>query len=113
MAPGRAHARPEDRSGRPARPRALRPRARHVPDHALRRRRRGRPALGRLALGGVIAWWLAQSHPDLVTAALLEDPPLLAGETPETEAGRFRDVFHAVRAVTLEGRERGLSEEEL
>src|SRR6185503_17610414 len=65
------------------------------------------------SLGGVIAWWLAQSHPDLVTAALLEDPPLLAGETPETEAGRFRDVFHAVRAVILEGRERGLSEEEL
>jgi pimeloyl-ACP methyl ester carboxylesterase len=65
------------------------------------------------SLGGVIAWWLAQSHPDLVTAALLEDPPLLAGETPETEAGRFRDVFHAVQSVILEGRERGLSEEEL
>ena len=28
------------------------------------------------SLGGVIAWWLAQNHPDLVTAALLEDPPL-------------------------------------
>jgi pimeloyl-ACP methyl ester carboxylesterase len=65
------------------------------------------------SLGGVIAWWLAQNHPELVTAALLEDPPLLAGETPETEAGRFRDVFHAVKAVILEGRERGLSEEEL
>ena len=64
------------------------------------------------SLGGVIAWWLAQNHPDLVTAALLEDPPLFAGDTPEAEAGRFRDVFHAVRAVILESRERGLSEEE-
>jgi len=64
------------------------------------------------SLGGVIAWWLAQNHPHLVTAALLEDPPLFAGETPEAEAGRFRDVFHAVRAVILESRERGLSEEE-
>ena len=49
------------------------------------------------SLGGVIAWWLAQNHPDLVTAALLDDPPLFAGDTPEAEAGRFRDVFHAVR----------------
>jgi len=65
------------------------------------------------SLGGVIAWWLAQNHPDLVTAALLEDPPLFAGETPETDAGRFRDVFHAVRAVILQGRESGLSEKEL
>jgi pimeloyl-ACP methyl ester carboxylesterase len=65
------------------------------------------------SLGGVIAWWLAQNEPELVSAALLEDPPLLAGETPETEAGRFRDVFHAVKAVIVEGRERGLSEEEL
>jgi pimeloyl-ACP methyl ester carboxylesterase len=65
------------------------------------------------SLGGVIAWWLAQNHPELVTAALLEDPPLFAGETPESEAGRFRDVFHSVKAVILEGRERALSEEEL
>jgi pimeloyl-ACP methyl ester carboxylesterase len=65
------------------------------------------------SLGGVIAWWLAQNHPDLVTAALLEDPPLFAGETPEAEAGRFRDVFHAVKVVISESREQGLSEVEL
>jgi pimeloyl-ACP methyl ester carboxylesterase len=65
------------------------------------------------SLGGVVAWWLAQNHPGLVAAALLEDPPLFAGETPEAEAGRFRDVFHAVRAVIVESRERGLSDEEL
>jgi pimeloyl-ACP methyl ester carboxylesterase len=64
------------------------------------------------SLGGVIAWWLAQNHPELVSAALLEDPPLFAGETPEDEAGRFRDVFHAVRAVILECRQGGLSEDE-
>ena len=64
------------------------------------------------SLGGVVAWWVAQNHPDLVTAALLEDPPLLAGETPEPEVKRFRDVFHAVKAVIIESRERGLTEEE-
>ena len=64
------------------------------------------------SLGGVVAWWIAQTRPDLVVAALLEDPPLLAGETPEPEVGRFRDVFHGVRAVILEGRGRGLSEEQ-
>ena len=65
------------------------------------------------SLGGVVAWWVAQNHPELVTAVLLEDPPLLAGETPERDAGRFRDVFHTVKATILDHRERGLSEEEL
>jgi pimeloyl-ACP methyl ester carboxylesterase len=63
------------------------------------------------SLGGVVAWWIVQHRPELVVAALLEDPPLLAGETPEPEVGRFRDVFHGVKAVILESRERGLSEE--
>ena len=65
------------------------------------------------SLGGVVAWWVAQNHPELVTAALLEDPPLLAAETPEADAGRFRDVFRAVRATILDHRARGLSEQEL
>jgi len=65
------------------------------------------------SLGGVVAWWLAQSHPELVAAALLEDPPLLAGETPDAEAGRFRDVFHVVTATILAGRAHGLSDEEM
>jgi pimeloyl-ACP methyl ester carboxylesterase len=59
------------------------------------------------SLGGVVAWWVAQNHPELVTAVFLEDPPLLAGDTPESEAGRFRDVFRAVKAVILEHREHG------
>ena len=65
------------------------------------------------SLGGVVAWWVAQEHPELVAAALLEDPPLLAGETPDDEAGRFRNVFHTVRATILDHRERGGSEHEL
>jgi pimeloyl-ACP methyl ester carboxylesterase len=64
------------------------------------------------SLGGVVAWWIVQHYPELVVAALLEDPPLFAGETPEPDARRFRDVFHAVKAVILESRERGLSEEQ-
>jgi pimeloyl-ACP methyl ester carboxylesterase len=65
------------------------------------------------SLGGVVAWWIAQSHPELVAAALLEDPPLLAGETPPTEAGRFRDVFHAVKATIVHHRARELPESAL
>ena len=64
------------------------------------------------SLGGVVAWWVAQNRPERVAAALLEDPPLSAGETPEPEVRRFRDVFHGVRAVILESRERGLTEDE-
>jgi pimeloyl-ACP methyl ester carboxylesterase len=64
------------------------------------------------SLGGVVAWWVAQHRPELVAAALLEDPPLYAGETPDPEVGRFRDVFHGVKAVILESRERDLTEEQ-
>jgi pimeloyl-ACP methyl ester carboxylesterase len=72
-----------------------------------------RAALVGNSLGGVVSWWVAQHHPELVAAALLEDPPLFAGETPEAEAGRFRDVFHAVRATIFDHRERRGSEEAL
>jgi pimeloyl-ACP methyl ester carboxylesterase len=65
------------------------------------------------SLGGVVSWSVAQSHPELVAAALLEDPPLLAGETPESEAGRFRTVFHFVKTTIVDGRTRGLSEDDL
>jgi pimeloyl-ACP methyl ester carboxylesterase len=40
----------------------------------------GRPAvLVGHSLAGVVAWWVAQRHPELVTAAFLEDPPLCSG----------------------------------
>jgi len=65
------------------------------------------------SLGGVVAWWVAQNHPELVSAVLLEDPPLLAGDTPERLAGRFRDVFRGVRSMILEHRAHGLPEADL
>ncbi len=65
------------------------------------------------SLGGVVAWWVAQNHPELVTAVFLEDPPLFAGETPEGDAGRFRDVFHTVKATIVDHRERASSEADL
>src|SRR3954452_12089757 len=38
------------------------------------------PLLPGHSLGGVVAWTVAQRHPELVTAVLLEDPPLYYGE---------------------------------
>ncbi|HEY7422144.1 MAG TPA: alpha/beta hydrolase [Gaiellaceae bacterium] len=65
------------------------------------------------SLGGVVAWWVALNHPELVAAALLEDPPLLASETPDAQAGRFRTRFHAMRTAVLGYQEGGLSDEEI
>lgn len=44
------------------------------------------------SLGGVVAWTLLRSHPALVRAALLEDPPLAAGPRPATQLTYFRDL---------------------
>ena len=54
----------------------------------------GRPALvvGH-SLGGVVAWWLAQCHPELVVAAFLEHPPLYMGEPTEHEQNIAIPVF--------------------
>jgi pimeloyl-ACP methyl ester carboxylesterase len=49
------------------------------------------------SLGGVTAWWVAQHAPELVAAALLEDPPLFMGEPPEHEQNIAIPVFRAVR----------------
>jgi esterase len=58
----------------------------------------GRPAvLVGHSLGGVVAWWVAQRHPELVTAAFLEDPPLYMGEPEEHEKNVAIPVFLAVR----------------
>ena len=65
----------------------------------------GRPAvLVGHSLGGVVAWWVAQRHPELVAAAFLEDPPLYMGEAAEhrtTAPWRFRR--HPQRGRALEG----------
>jgi pimeloyl-ACP methyl ester carboxylesterase len=62
------------------------------------------------SLGGVVSWWIAQSHPELVVAAFLEDPPLLAAETV-SEDDDYIPIFTAMRANVLANREEGLSDE--
>jgi pimeloyl-ACP methyl ester carboxylesterase len=63
------------------------------------------------SLGGVVAWWVAQTHPALVAAALLEDPPLCYnGGAPPPPA--FEAAFEALRATVVAGQEAGLSDEE-
>jgi esterase len=62
------------------------------------RRVAGRPAvLVGHSLGGVAAWWVAQRDPELVVAALLEDPPLYMGEPAEHERNTFAEVAALMR----------------
>jgi esterase len=57
----------------------------------------GRPAvLGGHSLGGVVAWWVAQRHPELVVAAFLEDPPLYMGEPAEHERNGAVPIFQVL-----------------
>ena len=57
----------------------------------------GRPAvLVGHSLGGVVAWRVAQGHPELVTAAFLEDPPLYMGEPAEHELNGAVPIFRAI-----------------
>ena len=68
----------------------------------------GRPAvLVGHSLGGVVAWWVAQRHPELVVAAFLEDPPLYMGEPAEHELNGavpiFRIILHTVARWKAEG----------
>jgi esterase len=48
------------------------------------------------SLGGVVAWWVAQRHPELVVAAFLEDPPLYMGEPAEHELNGAVPIFQAI-----------------
>jgi pimeloyl-ACP methyl ester carboxylesterase len=74
----------------------------------------GRPALlvGH-SLGGVVAWWLAQRHPELVVAAFLEDPPLYMGEPAEHEQNIAIPIFRTVLDAVARWRAEGASEEEI
>ena len=65
------------------------------------------------SLGGVVAWWVAQNHPEIVTAAFLEDPPLLAAETAPEQVARVRELFKLMRANVLNARAGGLSDQQL
>ena len=58
----------------------------------------GRPAvLVGHSLGGVAAWWVAQRHPELVSAVFLEDPPLYMGEAEEHERNELAKAFPLIR----------------
>jgi pimeloyl-ACP methyl ester carboxylesterase len=58
----------------------------------------GRPAaLVGHSLGGCVAWWVAQSHPKLLTGAFLEDPPLYMGEPGANEGNMIASLFAMMR----------------
>jgi pimeloyl-ACP methyl ester carboxylesterase len=65
------------------------------------------------SLGGVVAWRLAQSRPELLRAALLEDPPLFFSDLTTPEGEQFRAVFEQVRANAAGYQAAGLSEEDV
>ncbi|MGI3131864.1 alpha/beta fold hydrolase [Halopseudomonas pachastrellae] len=53
--------------------------------------------------GGLLATWLAAYRPDLVTSALLEDPPLFSSEYPRiTETIAYRAFRTSHTAVTVD-----------
>ncbi|WP_196814452.1 alpha/beta fold hydrolase [Nocardia sp. BMG111209] len=61
----------------------------------------GRPAyVTGNSSGGLLAAWLAAERPDLVTAVLLEDPPLFASEYPRIEQTiAYRDFASSHKAI--------------
>jgi pimeloyl-ACP methyl ester carboxylesterase len=63
------------------------------------------------SLGGVVAWWVAQRHPELVAAAFLEDPPLYMGEPGEHEDNGAVPVFRTVLDVVARWHAEGVTAE--
>lgn len=73
----------------------------------------GRPAvLVGHSLGGVVAWWLAQRHPDLVVGAFLEDPPLYMGEATEHADNGAVPIFGAILAAVARWKQEGMTAQE-
>jgi pimeloyl-ACP methyl ester carboxylesterase len=69
------------------------------------------PVVGH-SLGGVVAWTLAQRHPDRVTGVVLEDPPLYLGEPEEHEGNGAIPHFLALRALAKRWQSEGVSREQ-
>jgi pimeloyl-ACP methyl ester carboxylesterase len=73
----------------------------------------GRPAvLVGHSLGGVVAWWVAQRHPDLVVAAFLEDPPLYMGEPASHEDNGAVPIFRFILAAVERWKAQGMTAEQ-
>jgi pimeloyl-ACP methyl ester carboxylesterase len=73
----------------------------------------GRPAvLVGHSLGAVVAWWIAQRHPDLVVAAFLEDPPLFMGEPEAHEENAAVPMFATILAAVERWKAQGLTAEQ-
>ena len=69
----------------------------------------GRPAvLVGHSLGGVVAWWVAQRHPELVAAAFLEDPPLYMGEPAEHELNGAVPIFQTILDMVARWKAEGI-----
>jgi pimeloyl-ACP methyl ester carboxylesterase len=69
----------------------------------------GRPAvLVGHSLGGVVAWWVAQRHPELVAAAFLEDPPLYMGEPAEHERNGAVPIFRVLLDTVARWKAQGM-----
>ena len=64
------------------------------------------------SLGGVVAWWVAQRHPDLVVAAFLEDPPLFMGEPAEHEDNGAVPIFSAILDAVGRWKAKGMTAEQ-
>jgi esterase len=72
----------------------------------------GRPAvLVGHSLGGSVAWWVAQRHPELVAAALLEDPPLYMGEPGANDGNDLAAIFPMLRDRARGWQENGVDSE--
>jgi len=60
------------------------------------------------SLGGVVAWWVAQRHPELVVAAFLEDPPLYMGEPAEHELNGAVPMFRVLLDTVARWKAQGI-----
>jgi len=60
------------------------------------------------SLGGVVAWWVAQRHPELVAAAFLEDPPLYMGEPAEHERNGAVPIFRVLLDTVARWKAKGI-----